>query len=992
MAGEEQLMGKQPFRLKKGGQVDRSRPVHFKFDGRNYEGFAGDTLASALLANGVLLTGRSFKYHRPRGIFATGPEEPNALVRLGSGPYGEPNTRATMIELKDGLETESQNRWPSLGFDVSALTGFFSAFIPAGFYYKTFMSPRWAWPFFEHVIRSAAGLGRAPSDPDPDTYEHRFEHCDVVVVGAGPTGIAAALTAGRAGERVILVDQDFQLGGSLLSSRNREIEGKNVRTWLADSIAELTAMEDVRILPRTTAFGKFDGNQLGLIEIAADDRPSKAPRQRLWKVRAGRIVVAAGAIERPMVFDNNDRPGVMLAGALRTYLNRFAVVPGQRIVIFTNNDSAYALAKSLLDCGKPPVVVVDARSDPGPVARGAEDSGVKILAGYGVTGTRGSHRIKAIEISPLDAEGGYAVGPYQVIDCDLLAVSGGWSPTIHLYCQAGGRAVFQNDLAAFTAGADLPGLALVGAANGTFDLDDALTEGKQAGNNKQQPSKKTGRRGYDISPLWVVSKKDRQPGKGFVDLQSDVTVNDVLLAAREGYQSVEHVKRYTALGMGTDQGKTSNVNGLAVLARHLGKAIPEVGTTTFRPPYTPVTMGAIAGPEIGIDLSPVRRTPIQEWHEKAGAVFVPAGLWRRAHHYPQPGETVAQAVKREAANVRKAVGIVDVSTLGRIDIHGPDTAEFLNRVYINGWKTLAVGKTRYGVMLREDGMVFDDGTTARVAEHHYIMTTTTANAGPVMTHLEYMLQIEWPELDVNVASVTDQWAVVAVAGPNSRQVLENLIDDGDVSDEGLPFMGCMETRIGGQAARIFRISFSGELAYEIAVAADFGLNLWQSLLQVGEAFGVQPYGTEALTVLRTEKGHFVMGPEADGRATAADLGLGKMMSTKKSFIGSQLVNRPAVCAAGRKVLVGLVSSTGTVSIPPGAQIVSDPADPVSIGHVTTNVFSPEMDLEIALAMIENGVERIGEELIAFSPVAGKSVRVRVCSSIFVDPKGERLHG
>jgi len=990
----------QAFRLPAGGRIERAQPLEFRFDGRAYRGYRGDTLASALLANGVRLVGRSFKYHRPRGVFAAGAEEPNALVELGAGWRREPNTRATQVELFDGLTASSQNRWPSLRYDAGALAGLVAPFLPAGFYYKTFMWPRGAWHFYERYIRRAAGLGRAAEEADLERYDKRYAHCDVLVAGGGPAGITAALAAARAGARVILAEQDFELGGALLGAPAR-IGDAPALDWVAGAREELAGCERMQVLLRTTVFGHYDHGLLGLVERLADQRPGTAqdvPRQRLWRVRAAQVVIATGAFERPLVFPDNDRPGVMLASAARTYANRYAVRPGSRALVFTNNDSGWEAAADLHAAGVAVAVVADARPGGwGPAAARAQEAGIAAAPGTAVVGTRGGRHLRGVTLGSL--EGG---GPRRHVACDLLAVSGGWSPALHLHAHARGRPVWDAHKAAFVPGARAQAERAAGAAAGTWSLSGCLQEGLAAGaaaaaeagfgDGKAPPAPAVAEdEAAPLRPLWQVPGA----GKCFVDLQTDVTVGDVALAAREGYRSVEHVKRYTTLGMGTEQGKTGNVNGLAVLAEVLGAEIPAVGYTTFRPPYTPVTLGALAGRESAARLDPVRRTPMHAWHERHGAVFMPAGLWRRARYYPRGGEGIAAASLREARAVRSGVGMVDVSTLGKIDIQGPDAAEFLNRVYVNGWKSLEVGRARYGIMLREDGIVFDDGTTTRLGEHHYLMTTTTANAGRVMGHLERYLQVHWPELRVQVVSVTDQWAAMALAGPRSRRVLERVVENIDVGNEAFPFMGYREGAVAGVPARVFRISFSGELGYEINVPADYGLAVWEALMVAGEAEGIVAYGVEAMDLLRVEKGHLVVGADIDGRVTPYDLGLERMLSTRKAFIGQALLARPAFHEPARERLVGLRSADGHTPIPAGAQIVADPDAPApqtSLGRVTSPAWSPELDTSVALALVSGGLTRRGETLYAVAPLEGEQAAVVVTNPVFVDPEGERLRG
>ncbi len=997
---------KQPFRLPDGGVIDRARPLRFEFDGTRYEGFAGDTLASALLASGVHLVGRSFKYHRPRGIFSAGSEEPNALVQLARGARTEPNVRATTLELFEALVASSQNRWPSVRFDVGAINDALSRFIPAGFYYKTFMwppTPRW-WRKYEHVIRHAAGMGRAANEPDPDHYEHQYAHCDVLVIGAGPAGLAAARSAVDSGARVMLCDEDPIPGGSLVGD-TVTIDGVGAADWVAGTVHGLALHSGFVLLPRTTAFGYYDDNLVGLVERVTDHlaMPSvDTPRQRLWKVRAKAVVLASGAHERHVAYANNDLPGTMLAGAARTYVRRYGVRPGSRAVVFTNNDSAYAAALALHASDVAIAAIVDARPDAQPggtLARQARDAGLPIVAGSGVVAAHGGSRVSAVEIAPI------AGGTANWLDCDLVCVSGGWNPAVHLFSQARGKLRYDDVLAAFVPESSPLPIVAAGAANGRLDLAAALADGHAAGSAAAETA------GFAASalaapwaealeagvhaPMWSVPARSRS-AKRFVDLQNDVTVADIALAAREGYRSVEHLKRYTTLGMGTDQGKTGNILGLALLADELGLPIPRVGTTTFRPPYTPVTLGALPGRACAAHVAPTRYSALHDWHAEHGARFVNAGLWRRPHSYPRPGESADAAASREARNVRTNVGVVDVSTLGKIELQGADVAEFLNRVYINRWDTLAVGRCRYGVMLRDDGIVLDDGTTSRLAATHYLMTTTTANAVKVLQHIEYLLQAVWPDLEVFATSATEQWAAAAVSGPRARDVLREIVDI-DVSNDAFPFLAVGECRIraadGAIPARLFRMSYSGELAYEIHVPANRGRAMWEAVLIAGAAFGMMPYGTEAMSTLRIEKGHVVIGPEADGRTTADDLGLGKLVSAAKWCVGKPLLNRPALAAPGRWQLVGLTAQDGA-AMPRGAKIVADPDHPLPnpmLGHVTSWCWSPNLGSWIALALVANGRARHGEMLWALSPLAGAKVRVKVVPPCFVDPGGERMH-
>ena len=994
------------WRLAEGGSIDRARPLEFEYDGVRYEGYAGDTLASALLANGVHLVGRSFKYHRPRGIYSAGAEEPNALVQVERGARSEPNTRATMLELYQGLCARSQNCRPSVRFDAGAIANAMSPLMPAGFYYKTFMwppTPKW-WLRYEYLIRHAAGMGRADRRLDPDHYQHQYAHCDVLVVGGGPAGLAAARKAARTGERVIVCQQSARFCGALLGG-HVAIDARPAAGWAEETRIALESQSGVTLLPRTTAFGYYDGNLVGAIERVTDHLqapPGQSPRQRLWKIRARSVVLATGAIERGIAYPNNDRPGTMLAGAAHAYLGRYGVRLGTRAVVFTNNDGAYASAIALQTAGIPVVAIVDARPESqiaGERAAAARAAGIPIRAESIIANARGLRRVSGVDVV---ARGN---GASTRIDCDVVAVSGGYSPTVHLFSQARGTLRYDETSAAFFPGTSPFPIVPAGALMGCRRADDAIAAGDAAGDLALElaHSRATPRlRTFDLSanretvaPLWAVA--GATGSKSFVDLQDDVTVGDVALAAREGYRSVEHLKRYTTLGMGTDQGKTSNVIGIALMGERLGVGIPEVGTTTFRAPYTPVTLGALPGHSKGPHVEPTRYTSIHAWHAGQGARFVNAGLWKRPHSYPRAGESEDDAANREARNVRQNAGIVDVSTLGKIELQGRDVAELLNRIYINRWDTLQVGRCRYGVMLREDGIVRDDGTTSRLAAAHYLMTTTTANAGAVMQYIERLLQVDWPELDVYATSVTEQWSAAALSGPKSRDVLARIVDT-DVSDAAFPFLAAercrLRTAVGSVDARLFRISYSGELAYEIHVPSDCGGAMWEAVLAAGRDSGIMAYGTEAMNTLRVEKGHVVVGSEIDGRTTAADLGMARLVNPGKWCVGKPLLARAALNAPDRWQLVGLTTRRGG-RIPRAAKIVADPgraAPNPMLGHVTSWCYSPNVDASIALALVSGGRSRHGEHLWAVSPLANATVEVTVGPPVFVDPDGERLRG
>jgi methylglutamate dehydrogenase subunit C len=992
------MSGPQPFRLPSGGLIERSQTLRFRFDGEAATGFAGDTLASALLAKGTRIVGRSFKYHRPRGILSAGSEEPNALVELRSGARREPNTKATTIELYDGLEARSQNHWPSLKFDVLAVNSLLSTIFVAGFYYKTFMWPSSFWEkLYEPIIRRAAGLGRGAGVGDPDRYEHAYAFCDVLVIGAGPAGLAAALVVARSGARVIVCNEDFCFGGRLLAER-QEIGGSPGHVWASRIVDELTSLPDVRLMPRSTVFGVYDGGTYGAIERVADHLPTPLPyqpRQRLWKIVAKRAVLAAGAIERPIVFGSNDRPGIMLASAIRSYINRFAVVPGGRIAIFTNTDDGWQTALDLAKVGVEVPAVIDSRPTVSPQLAAQTSGAIRILTGSRVVATKGWNALRAVTVrTPAGTED---------LEVDSLAISGGWDPAVHLCCHHGGRPAWNDAIAAFVPSSLPKSLMVAGAANGTLTLAACLSEGLRVGAQAAQAAgftakpidvPKTEDEASGTAPLWYVAQSK---GKAFVDLQNDVTADDVTFAEREGFRSVEHLKRYTTLGMATDQGKTANVNGLAIVAAITGRSVAETGTTTFRPPYTPVAIGALAGPHRGTHFRPARLTPSHAWAEEQNAVFVEAGLWLRAQYFPRPGERDwLETVNREVRNVRSAVGFCDVSTLGKIDVQGPDAGLFLDRLYVNHWSTLAVGRARYGVMLREDGFVMDDGTTSRLSDDRFLMTTTTANATKVLQHMEFCHQLLWPELDVQFVSVTDQWAQYSVAGPRARDVIAGVVDAPfDISNEGFPYLAAAElTALGGIAARLFRISFSGELAYELAVPARFGDALARTLMEVGARFGIAPYGTEALGVMRIEKGH-VAGNEIDGRTTARDLGLAKLMSTRKDYIGRTMSNRSALLDVDRPTLTGFKPANKNARLCAGAHFVplDGPASADSDqGVMTSAAFSPTLGHWIGLGLLTRGPERIGGRVRAVDPVRNNDVEVEICAPCFVDPQGERVRG
>jgi sarcosine oxidase subunit alpha len=979
----------QPNRLSAGGHIDRNRTLLFRFDGNTYQGHPGDTLASALFANDVRLVGRSFKYHRPRGIYTAGPEEPSGLVELRDGARREPNTPATVAELFDGLEARSQNRWPSLRFDIGAVNGYVSQFLPAGFYYKTFMWPAPFWEkVYEPIIRRAAGLGRAATQPDPDSYEHTHAHCDVLVVGSGAAGLAAARAAAEAGARVILAEHDFELGGGLLQEPDH-------LGWRDEMVAALEAMPEVRILRRTGVFALYDHNVAGAMERVSDHLltpPQHVARHRLWLIRAKEIVLATGAQERLIAFPDNDRPGVMLAGAARAYVRRFAVAPGRSAVVFTNNDEAYETAFALDSADIAVGRIVDVR--PSSVkADEARARGIEVMSSAVVTGVVGAHGVEAVLARPR------AGGPTRTIVADLLCVSGGHNPALALSGHTRSRSRWSADLAAFVPGTPVQRERAAGSAAGVAGVTEAARHGAEIGRaaagaagfdqakSFPLPSAEAAAVRTPIEAFWEVDEK----GKAFVDLQNDVTADDIRLAHREGYTHVEHAKRYTTHSMATDQGKTGGLVGVAVLAAARAEPIDKVGTPTPRPYVTPVSFGAFAGRERGHHLKPTRRTPLHDWHTRRGAVFLEAGLWMRPLYYTTSGETGWAPILREARAVRTAVGLCDVSTLGKIDIQGRDAAVFLDRLYTNTFSSLPVGKARYGLMLREDGIVFDDGTTSRIAESHYLMTTTTAKAAEVMEHMEFYAQTVWPELDVRFTSVSDQWAQMAVAGPKARDALKACVTGADLSNEALPFMGLTDATIGGCPVRIYRVSFSGELAYEVATPAGHAERVWETILAAGAPVGMVPYGLEALNLLRVEKGH-VTGAEINGQTTARDLGMERMLKKSGDFVGRVNAARPGLMDPNRPRLVGIRALTQDFDkrLRGGAHIIADADGTASLGWVTSMTRSVELDRWIGLAMIRGGADRIGQRLFSTFPLKGETVEIEVTSPHHVDAENTRV--
>jgi sarcosine oxidase, subunit alpha len=949
------------YRMDKGGRIDRSRVVSFSFDGVTYQGFAGDTLASALLASGVILFGRSFKYHRPRGLMAAGSEEPNALVSVDRGPGRfTPNLRATNVEVHDGLKAVSQNRWPSLKRDLVAINDRLGMFFPAGFYNKTFMWPRSFWEkLYEPSIRKLAGLGDAPTAEDPDTYAATYAHSDVLIIGAGPAGIDAALEAAATGKRVMVIDEQDELGGGAMSD-------PSLWAWLERSVKALADAPNVTILTRTTAFGYFHDNFIGAVERLTDHLPDggDAPREKLWRIRAGEVILAQGAIERPLVFDGNDTPGVMLSSAALTFALRYGIAVGKSVAVMAAHDSGWRDAIALAKAGVGVAAIIDVRDTvDAELIKQAADLKIPVKLGHSVIGVSGRHAVKAIEI---EANGG--TGKSQ-ISCDALLMAGGWTPSVHLWSHSKGTLKWRDDLGAYVPDQPNENARCVGACSGNWDF------GKGAV--------------IDVLP----TPKDQTRIKAFVDFQNDVTAKDIKLAVREGFRSIEHIKRYTTNGMATDQGKTSNLNGLQIASTALGKPVTDIGLTTFRPPYTPQTFGALAGHAKGALFQPLRKSPIDGWAEENGAVFELVAQWRRARYFPKAGEDMHAAVNRECVAVRASVGIFDASTLGKIEVVGPDAAEFLNRMYTNPWKALEPGRCRYGLLLKEDGFITDDGVSARLAPDRFHLTTTTGGAARVLNMMEDYLQTEWPDLNVWLTSTTEQYAVIALQGPNARKVLEPLVEGIDLSSEAFPHMAIREGTICGVPTRLFRVSFTGEVGFEINVPAAYGHALWERIMAEGARYDITPYGTEAMHVLRAEKGFIIVGQDTDGTVTPYDAGLDWAVGKKKAdFVGKRSMARPDIVAPGRKQLVGLLTDDPNVVLEEGAQIVADPNQPVPmtmIGHVTSSYWSEALSRSIALALVAGGQGKMGETL--YIPMPGKTHSAKVSTMVFYDPEGARLH-
>jgi len=999
------------YRVLDGCRINKDKPLDFWFNGEKFTGYAGDTLASALLAYGAFPVGRGLKYHRPRGIYTAGSEEPNALVQLETGGRTQPNLRATQVGLYGNLIATSVNAWPSINFDLWRVNDWLSPLLPAGFYYKTFMgggvaTGRW-WRLFESSIRRAAGFGKAPSAPDPDRYERMNAHCDVLVIGAGPAGLAAAAAAVKMGCRVILADEQAQIGGDLLAD-DREINGAPALDWVGATLKTLSKAPDVRVLNRTTVAGLYDDNFVIAVESVGDRNgppaPSQLPRLRMWRIRARQIVLATGAHERPYVFPNNDVPGVLLGHAIRHYAGGYGVVPGRRVLLGTTNDSAYRTARMLSKAGLG-VTLADSREAPPPsLVEAVTRVGVTVEVGFAISAVRGSRRVCGAEISRILRDGAVASAP-RSMEADLVGVSGGWNPALHLASHRGAKPVWNETQACFVpSNLTALGIHAAGAVTGVGALADCLDQGHAAGRaagkaaGKIRRTRKPVIEGDDVADpvplqkIWAVD--NRQPGgkrgKAFVDLQNDVTTRDIALAAQENYRSVEHLKRYTTLGMGTDQGKTSNVIGLALMGQQTALEPEAMGVTTFRPPYTPIPFGALVGRDQGELFDPVRETPMFDWHVANGAIFENVQLWKRAYAYLKPGETLEQAVKREVLAVRNGVGIMDASTLGKIDLKGPDIVKLLNMVYTNRWDTLKVGSARYGLMCREDGMIFDDGVTARLGKDHYVMTTTSGNAAIVLAWLEEWLQTEWPDMQVFATSITEAYATTTVAGPTARDLMSSLDSDIDWSNDAFPHMTVRTGKVMGVPARVFRVSFSGETSYEINLPARHGMALWEALV----VRGAIPFGTEALHVLRAEKGFILVGQETDGTVTPFDVGMGWAVSKKKDFIGKRSYARKDTARQDRKHLVGLLPVDKSTVLPEGGQIVDDAdqeAPMAMLGHVTSSYWSPMLNSGFALALLKNGRNRSGDTIHILS-LDGNADEARVVDPVFYDKERARMRG
>ena len=995
-------------RINSSNFIDETTRVSFKFDGKTYYGFKGDTLASALIANGIHLVARSFKYHRPRGIMTAGSEEPNAIVQInGNTAYTEPNVRATEIEIYDGLEASSQNCWPNVNFDIGGINNILSPLLPAGFYYKTFMWPASFWEKYEYFIRKSAGLGKSPTKPDPDLYEHKYIHCDVLVIGGGISGIMAAKTAAENNYKTLLLDEKPHLGGTTIyqSSEFNKINNQYSSKWLENEISKLKNIKNLEIKTRTSVAAYHGYNFLLARENLTDHLPLNKKkdkiRQRLLKIRAKKVIAATGSIERPLIFNNNDRPGIILSSAIKKYSDYYGVVCGKENILFTNNDSAYETAISLFNKGIKINAIIDIREKVNSeITNHAEKIGIKIYNSYTIVDTSGYRRIKEVSIMKLSKDGQSVTGSKIKIKCNCLGISGGWTPAVHLFTQSGGKLKFDNEDNVFIPSKYPSDQISIGSCNGEFDLNTIIKNFNQNIKNflgidktsfedlKINSTKEILKRN-----IWLLpSDKAIGKCKPFVDFQNDATAKDIKLALREGFRSIEHVKRYTTTGMGTDQGKLGNMHALGIISDTSGVKMSDLGTTTFRPPYTPLTFGTIVGRNVGEFFDIFRKTPIHDWHVDNNAEFENVGQWKRAWYYPKKGESMFDAVQRESKAARDGAGILDASTLGKIDIQGSDASEFLNRVYTNAWSKLAIGKCRYGLMLNEDGMVYDDGVTTRLDENHYIMTTTTGGAATVLGKLEDYLQTEWPELDVYLTSVTDHFATISVCGPNSKKIVKKVIPDLDLSDEEFPHMSFKNAKIDNIKCRVMRISFTGEQSYEINIQANFGKSVWEKCMEAGKEFNITPYGTETMHLLRAEKGFIIVGQDTDATLTPIDLQMDWIVSKKKyDFIGKRSLYRSDTIREDRKQLVGIVTEDPREVLEEGAQIVADVSKkPVEmLGHITSSYFSPNLNKSIALGVVKGGKNMLGKKL--FIPMKNKIISVQVADPVFLDKENKRLN-
>ena len=995
-------------RVKSSKFIDETYRVSFKFNGSRYYGYKGDTLASALLANNIHLVGRSFKYHRPRGIMTSGSEEPNAIVQLhNNSDRTEPNVRATEVEIYEGLEASSQNCWPSVNFDIGGINNLLSPLLPAGFYYKTFMWPASFWEKYEYFIRKSAGLGKSPTTPDPDIYEHEYIHCDVLIVGAGISGIMAAKTAAKNGLKTLLVDEKPNLGGSTIyqNSEHFKINNQNSGSWLEKEINEIKKIDNLDIRIRTSVAAFHGYNFLLARENLTDHLPieqrKNKTRQKLLKIRAKKVITATGSLERPLIFDNNDRPGILLSSAIKRYADLFGVACGEKNIFLTNNDSAYETAISLIQKGIKVEAIVDNREEiESKLLYEVEKNNIKVFKGFTIVNTNGYKKINKVSLMKLSKDGQKVIGSKINLSCDCLGVSGGWTPAVHLFTQSGGKLKFREEDQVFIPNKYSSEQISIGACNGDLTLEDII-ENTPKYLKEFLNIKKTDYDNVEVFSsenkskrnIWLLpSDKILGKTKSFVDYQNDATAKDIKLALREGFRSIEHVKRYTTTGMGTDQGKLGNMHALGIISETAGTKMGEHGTTTFRPPYTPLTFGTIVGRNVGEYFDIFRKTPMHEWHLKNKAEFENVGQWKRAWYYPKNNENMFEAVQRESKAARESAGILDASTLGKIDIQGTDASEFLNRVYTNAWSKLAVGKCRYGLMLNEDGMVYDDGVTTRLGENHYIMTTTTGGAANVLGKLEDYLQTEWPELDVYLTSVTDHFATISVCGPNSKKIISNVIPDLDLSDENFPHMSFKNTKIGKINCRVMRISFTGEHSYEINIQANYANSVWEKCMEIGKDFNITPYGTETMHLLRAEKGFIIVGQDTDATMTPIDLQMDWIVSKKKyDFIGKRSLYRSDTIKDDRKQLVGLLTDNPNEILEEGAQIVADVnKSPIEmLGHVTSSYYSPNLKKSIALGVVRGGKNMMGKKLII--PMENKTINVTVADPVFLDKENKRLN-